>query len=165
VKIQYKNNKLTVAKNSNIFVLNKDIYAKALDYISRREYGVEELRTKLSLKFKDEKAVNGIIAILVDRSYLSDERFVKAFIELRSNRGYGPTWIRATLKNKMISTSIIDSILEQMDIDWFALAESVKNKKYGVNNSMSDKDKNKQFIFLKNRGFSMDQILNIYKEN
>jgi len=131
---------------------------KAMDYLARREHAQGELKAKLTSFGFDADIAEDAIAQLVHDGLQSDERFVEAFIRSRINQGKGPTRIRADLREKGVSGSLVDAGLEEADEDWYALARDVRLKKFGLATPLDFKEKARQMRFLQSRGFEQDQI-------
>lgn len=88
----------------------------------------------------------------------SDERFAESFIHHSLNKGQGPNKIRQELKQRGIDSALMEDVMEMKSIDWLALAEQVRLKKYGENLPSDYQNKAKQSRFLYSRGFTSDQI-------
>ncbi len=74
------------------------LFNKALAFLARREYSEKELYQKLCLKFPEEKTeIAKTIAILKEKQYLNNERFIEGLIRHRLNQGYGVNRIFAEL--------------------------------------------------------------------
>jgi len=131
-------------------------YAVAMRMLVRREYSRLELESKLGLKEYEETEISEAIDDLIERGYQSDQRFTEAFIKMRYNQGKGPVKIRGELKQRGIQSCDLS------EYNWYKLAKSIKNRKYGENIDLSYKDKSKQKRFLQSRGFELDQINEIY---
>ena len=131
---------------------------KAMDYLARREHAQEELRAKLTSFGFDADIAEDAIAQLIDDGLQSDERFVEAFIRSRINQGKGPAKIRADLREKGVSGSLVDVGLEEADEDWYALARDVRLKRFGPATPLNFKEKARQMRFLQSRGFEPDHI-------
>ena len=100
-------------------VETKACYACLLDMLSRRDYAIEEARTKLiSLGFSSD-ASRASVAKAVDFRFLDDRRFAAYYIEERKRRGWGRRRIEAELRHKGISISDIpgypDSYFDEDD--------------------------------------------------
>jgi regulatory protein len=60
---------------------------------------------------------------------------------------------------KGIDRSLLEKVIEELEVDWFELAQDAYNKKYS--NTPADleyKDKAKRVRYLMYRGFSYDEI-------
>ena len=131
---------------------------KALDLLSRREHSVAELRAKLVARDFDLDAIEIAIDALVQEDLVSDDRFAGAFVASRIRKGQGPIRIRGELRQREVADALIDRHLGQADVDWFELARSVRDRKYGLGGSIGYHERARQSRFLQHRGFSSEQI-------
>lgn len=134
----------------------KEIWNKAIQYLSRREYSRVELATKLfSIGEKDE----AMLDLLEEQGYLSDRRFAESFVRMRVNQGHGLNRIRFDLRKKGIGSDLLQTVLEELDVDWYALASELYQRKYRAPLEKNDhKERNKRIRFMSQRGYLMDEI-------
>ena len=130
----------------------------ALDCLSRREYGSQELLRKMLLKEHEQDISEQVLKELTEEDLLSDERFAEAMVSHGAFKGQGPRKIRHDLAKKSLDTHFVNAAFSASTIDWFALAKEVRLKKYGAENPKEWKDKAKQMRFMQTRGFELDQI-------
>ena len=140
------------------FSCPKEIRKKAMDFLARREYGLEELTKKLADKGYKRTVVEDELARLGDEGLQSDTRFAEAFVQSRINQGKGPVRIRADLAQRGIRDGVIEGALESATIDWFELAGNERRKKFGTAAPADFKEKARQMRFLQYRGFEQDHI-------
>jgi len=131
---------------------------KALDLLSRREHSVAELRAKLITRDFDSDAIEVAIEALIQEDLVSDDRFAAAFVTSRTRKGQGPIRIRGELRRREVADELIDRHLEQVNVDWFRLARSVRERKYGADGPIDFHERARQSRFLQHRGFSSEQI-------
>ena len=131
---------------------------KAMDYLARREHGRGELLDKLTRSGFDSDAADDAVAQLIEDGLQSDERFAEAFVRSRINQGKGPLVIRADLRQRGLTSSLIDIALEEADENWYALARDVRLKKFGPDTPCEFREKARQMRFLQTRGFEQDHI-------
>ncbi|KZY37538.1 hypothetical protein A3752_15035 [Oleiphilus sp. HI0081] len=136
---------------------------KAVDLLSRREHSEHELREKLQGKGYEEALVEQAVQSMLDAGYLSDERYVRMIIRSSYEKGHGPQKIRFKLQQKGVKSSMVNEGFEAFEGDWFALAQSLRLRKF--REPLNDKDralyykeKSRQMRFLAGRGFTMEQI-------
>lgn len=130
---------------------------KALQLLSRREHGKEELRRKLTATESDADLVAELLLWLQEQDWLSDERFAQQFVRSKSYSGYGPIRIRMDLRQKGVENTIIERALEQAEVSWLEQARSVWSKKFHKP-AKNWQEKAKQQRFLAYRGFEDKQI-------
>ena len=126
--------------------------------LARREHSGAELRVKLAAKGFPADIINDALSDLYRSGWLSDERFVEAFLRVRSERGYGPVRIRAELKERGIDDELIAMHLDPRDSSWLRRLQGVRVKRFGAERPAEFADKARQMRFLQARGFTAEQI-------
>jgi len=139
-------------------VTTQSITARAVNLLSRREHSKAELRTKLLKAAFELDEINDTIDKLAAADIQSDDRFAENYLRYRSQRGFGSQKIRLELKERGVHSDIINTAFEQAEIDWFELAVTVRNKRFGEQVPEDLKDRAKQQRFLQYRGFTHEQI-------
>jgi len=134
------------------------IYQSAMNMLARREHSVFELTRKLQQKDFPSEMVTEVVERLVADNLLSDERFAEAYLRMRSARGFGLQRIRLEMKERGIASELISDAIEQSDVDWYALANDVRGRKFGEQYPQEFALRAKQMKFLQYRGFSHEQI-------
>ena len=129
-----------------------------MSWLTRREYGRQELLDKLVQRGCDEDAATGIVAALVTEGLVSDERFIEALLHVRRVRGYGPLYIRRELEEKGIDRGTIERWLDAGSREWVEDVKRVYKKKYGGKQPASLAERAKRTRFLQSRGFTHEQI-------
>ena len=147
-------------KNNYSRCLNSAIYSLAM-----REHSRKEIYNKLTRKdFAKDVNLDTLLDELETKDYLNEQRFTESFIRYRSQRGQGPNKISNELKQRGISSSVINMTMSAAKINWYALASEQRIKKFGEVIPANFKDKAKQMRFLANRGFDSETIRNITKQ-
>jgi regulatory protein len=136
-----------------------------MDYLARREHGVQELTRKLINHGFDGIAVEAAIDTLLDDGLLSDSRFAEAFIHSRLQRGSGPQKIRAELRQRGISEDLISLGMEAVEDVWRLRVREVREKKFGSARPRDFRERNRQMRFLQQRGFTKDQIYSVFRDD
>ncbi|MGD8999572.1 MAG: regulatory protein RecX [Granulosicoccaceae bacterium] len=138
------------------------MYDKALQSATRmlasREHSVLELTRKLQQKDFPPEIVDRVVTGLLDGRLLSDARFAETYVRMRSARGYGPVRIRMELRERGVDDATIRQYLDTDEVDWYALAEEVRERKYGADAPSDYAQKAKQMRFLQYRGFANSHI-------
>ena len=153
------------------------LYQRALEYALLRPHSQKEMRDYLkkktlnkAVRVKNQKTgeyqtkqkegfdaslVEPVLARLVERGYVDDERFAKLWIENRSTRkGISQKKLRLELQSKGISQDIIDACLSEGARDERKELEKViakKAKKYP--------DEQKLIQYLLRQGFNYSDVL------
>lgn len=142
----------------------KAIMRKAVALLALRERSRAELVQKLSDFFSgtDSALIESVLDELESKKYLSDERFARVRLMLRSSR-YGDRRLRDELRQSGISESSIDSAFEDLKETEYERAKALWDRKFG-GVAKDPKEKAKQFRFLASRGFSF-RVINRILEN
>ncbi len=141
--------------------LRKQIKFYAIELLSRREHSRGELITKIAKKFPDNTNSGLVIGILDElelAGYQSDERFIEAFVNSRISRGQGPLRITQELRHRGLDSDIITDWVDAKNTQWYELARQTRERKFGLEDPETPKDKNKQLRFLQYRGFTPEQV-------
>lgn len=136
----------------------KKIRKKAMDFLARREYGRSELIDKLANAGYDTDLVEVEVDRLADEGLQSDERFAGSFVQSRINQGKGPVRVRQDLKERGMASALVDDALSAAGCDWFELARSVRERKFGAALPTDFAEKARQMRFLQYRGFESEQV-------
>ena len=134
------------------------IRLSAMGMLAGREYLRSQLATKLENKFDNSPLIPAVLDQLAAENLQSDHRFIEAFIRSRISRGQGCTRIRLDLKTRGSDSYVVNQLLDQAEVDWFELAKTTAQQKFGDNYPVDVKEKAKRMRFLQYRGFSFDQI-------
>ena len=132
--------------------------------LARREHSARELDRKLGISDTGRKVIAEVISQLQREGLQSDRRFTDSYIHSRIEKGYGPSRIAHELKEKGISEDLIRELLSAMKADWPACISRVREKKFGHANPGSFREQARQARFLQYRGFSSEQIRDLFKE-
>ncbi|MBU2677247.1 MAG: recombination regulator RecX [Gammaproteobacteria bacterium] len=131
---------------------------KAMDFLARREYGHTELVKKLIGKGFQPAAAEAAVAKLAGEGLQSDQRFAENFAQSRINQGKGPVRIRLELGQRGIGDAAVDSVLDNVAVNWTEMAREIRARKFGSSRPADFKDKARQMRFLQYRGFEAEQI-------
>ena len=92
----------------------------------------------------------------------SDARFTDALLHNRIEKGYGPSWIARELQDKGVSDDLIETALYSGEVDWYACAARVHEKKFGGSKPDSFRERARQSRFLQYRGFTGEHIRGVF---
>ena len=140
-----------------------EIKQQAIKYLSYREYGADELCLKLNSRFINTIVIRDAIEQLQLEGLQSDLRFSESYIQSRVNRGYGRYYIENMLKLKGIAKDDIKRAFDECEIDWSEVIYRVWQKKFSDCFPNNASEKSKQTRFLLSRGFSSQQIIDVFK--
>ena len=105
------------------------LYNRALNYLSRREYSRVELERKLQTLSDNQEIISNVLDELAHKNLQSDERFVEMTINSKSSK-YGSLRISDTLRQKGIDSDTIQNNLPDKNSE-ITNALSVLYKKFG----------------------------------
>ena len=145
--------------------MNKDTLHKSIDLLSRREHTLKELMQKLLQRGHFRTDIDEVFAFLVEENYQSDFRAAECIFRNRVSRGYGWLYIKNELKQKGVSSDVVQSIHQEQDTNWYQQVEMTYDKKFSGSPINDQKEKAKRLRFLQYRGFSMDEILSVLNTN
>jgi regulatory protein len=131
---------------------------KALRALARREYGVEELKRKLSASGFDPKEVEETVRDLAGRGMVSDQRFTEALARNRRERGYGPLRVRHELRQRGVAEEEFSALVNEDDPAWVEKMETLRRRRFGVALPKTYQEWARQARFLQGRGYSGEQI-------
>ena len=134
----------------------------AIHFLAKRDLTRKELYLKLRRFSKDESLIEGVLNNLENDTLLSNDRFIEGFIHSRIQKGHGPIRISRDLIKKGIDREKIRLELESTQIDWCAIAEKIRHKKFGSILTLASKDRTKQIRFLEYRGFPLNVIMALF---
>lgn len=132
-------------------------------YLARREHSRAELRTKLLPHAQEGEDIEAVLDELAKRNWLSDARAVEQVINQRRQR-FGVQRIAQELRQKGIADQLISEALPQLKATELETAREVWLKKFGMP-AQDRKEQAKQARFLQSRGFSMEVILKVLRDN
>ena len=92
----------------------ENIYPAALAYLTRRDYGVEELRQRLLLRGADPELTEDTIQRLLRQKYLDDRRFALGRVRQRREfNGRSRVFVRQELRELGIDEELIQQALDE----------------------------------------------------
>ena len=127
----------------------------AVRYLTRREYGVEELRQKLLQRGADSVITDTVVGDLAEENLVSDERFTDMYVRMRIRRLFGPLKIRGELRGRGIADYLIDKAMPDGQETWFDAASQWAGKK--CQGELDYAARAKIYRSLMNRGFTHEQ--------
>lgn len=98
---------------------------------------------------------------LISHHYLDDSRLIEKEIKKQLAKRHGPSRIKQELRQKGLELLAIEQALEDLDVDWFELAEELRIKKFGDELPTDPKEKAKQIRYLQYRGHAMGIIIEL----
>lgn len=132
-----------------------EVHEIAVRYLTRREYGVEELRQKLIQRGADSETAGKVVADLADSNLVSDQRFTEMYVRTRLHQLYGPVKIRGELRSRGISDHEINQAMPTEREIWFDIASQWAGKR--CHGELDYAGRVKIYRGLMNRGFTHEQ--------
>lgn len=141
-----------------------NLKAKAIDFLSRRDYSYSELYNKLKKYSTDLDAIKFVVDEMVSNKYLNEERFIENFIYNKSKK-YGSLKVKHLLQTKVSNQELVNDLYQQAEIDELTIARQIWERKFKGEVAISPNDRAKQIRFMISRGFSLDLIFKLLKIN
>ena len=132
-----------------------EVHEIAVRYLTRREYGIEELRQKLLQRGSDQAIAEKVVSGLADENLVSDQRFTEMYVRTRMRRLFGPLKIRGELRSRGISDFLIAQELSFEQETWFENASQWAEKR--CHGELDYAWRVKLYRALMNRGFTHEQ--------
>lgn len=141
--------------------LEPSLRARALRLLARREHSRLELQRKLAPHAQDPDELETLIADLVRRGWLSEQRVVEQVIHARRSK-FGSQRIRQQLIDKGIAEELVTQALPQLRDGDAEAARALWQRKFGkLPRDMAERAK--QVRFMQSRGFALETVLRIIK--
>lgn len=135
----------------------------ALNLLARREHSVLELRHKLSQRGFERAVIDPVLAHLSAENYLSDQRFAEVYSHSRADRGYGPLRIRSELRERGIDDATVNAVLTELDDFWLPKLSQLQRKRFGDTTRLEFAERARQTRFLRQRGYTLEQINRLFQ--
>ena len=132
-----------------------DVRDIAVRYLSRREYGIEELKRKLVQRGAETDLVEQVVADFSEQNLVSDERFTEMYVRMRIRRLFGPLKIRGELRQRGIADHVISVAMQVDEETWLDAAATWAAKR--VRGELDFAGRAKLHRSLMNRGFNHGQ--------
>jgi len=131
--------------------------AFAYRLLGRREYSVFELDRRIRQKWPEATGVGELVEALLAENLVSDERYTESFVRFRLQRFQGPQKIKAALRSKGVSDTLISRELDAHSEEWSELAVQWLQRQHG--GAIDFEDKKKYYRRLMSRGFTHSQAM------
>ena len=130
----------------------------ALNWLSRRDYSESQLSQRLSRQGGEHSDIAQVIAWCKRENYLDESRYVQMMVRSRVGKGYGLNYIVQECRQQQIPKEQVMQCAAELEIDWFAQACQLYQKKYGQSEVTDYKERLKRMAYMQRRGFSNEQI-------
>lgn len=133
--------------------------------LAKRDRSSGEMKTKLTELGLSRGAVSFAVAEMIERGYVNDAEYAHRVALYYANAGYGPYRISTELKKKEFPQETVESETDAVsrEFDFAASVLEVCERKYGDVSDADYAQKAKISAFLSRRGFSFEQISNIFR--
>ena len=140
----------------------QELYEHAVTLLAKRDYSSGEIYRHLKRNSPDEETIiETVMERLISHHYLDDSRLIEKEMVRQLNKKHGLIRIKQELKQKELDSLLIEQALEDLDVDWFELAEELRTKKFGNTLPNDAKEKAKQVRYLQYRGHSIGIIMEL----
>ena len=141
--------------------MSKELKDKALRMLARREHSRAELARKLGAE-ADGEELRALLDRLEETGLLSDARYAEAYVAARGAR-FGAARLRHDLRASGVGEEIIEAVLPADAGEEIARAREVWRRRFAA--PATDRAGfARQARFLLGRGFAMDVIRKVLKE-
>ena len=135
-----------------------------MNALSRREHSEKEIYLKFVNLVNSKDTLLEEILKLKEEGLISNQRYAEAYIRSRFHSGFGPIRIKYELEKKGVIEAIIKTAFQETDLDWDDKLKREFKKKYESNDMKSSND-NKISKFFLYRGFDLEKISKLIKNN
>lgn len=116
--------------------------------LSKQDYSIKELKTKLLLKYREKHIIDEIIKEFREKNYLDDYEYGRSYVR---NHNYGKKKMEFMLFQKGLSQDIIREVIGENSEN-----EIEEIKKLWI--KFGDKEKEKKILSLMRKGFGYQDI-------
>ncbi len=116
--------------------------------LSKQDYSIKELKTKLLLKYREKHIIDEIIKEFREKNYLDDYEYGRSYVR---NHNYGKKKMEFMLFQKGLSQDIIREVIGENSEN-----EIEEIKKLWI--KLGDKEKEKKILSLMRKGFGYQDI-------
>ena len=135
-----------------------------MNALSRREHSEKEIYLKFVNLVNSKDILLEEILKLKEEGLISNQRYAEAYIRSRFHSGFGPVRIKYELEKKGVIKTTIKTAFQETDLDWDDKLKSELKKKY-ESNDMKNLNINKISKFFLYRGFDLEKISKLIKNN
>ena len=135
----------------------------ALGLLARREHSILELHHKLSRRGFTPAQVESVLERLVEQNLLNETRYAEVYAQGRVDKGYGPLRIRRELRERGVPDAIVSAVLAELDEDWMPKLTQLHRKRFDAVRPRAMAEEARQMRFLRQRGFTLEQIQALFK--
>lgn len=151
------------------YIVNNTIYTKAYQkadrFIGYKMRTEKEVRNKLNEDGYTNDIIERVISTMIKYKYIDDEAYAIMYAkDCKNIKKWGPKRIKAELYTRGITTTVIDNVLESLDIADIDNVITELLEKRIKNTPIDLREKQKHFNFLLRRGFNYEDIKRIIEK-
>ena len=137
----------------------------AFYYLNKRRYTKKELIEKLINKDYSPDIANDVADYLEEAKYIDDADYARRFImDAVRIKKYGIVRIKNDLMSKGVNLTVIDEVINNLEIDTDSVLESLIETKSRNIDLDDEKQLNRLYGFLLRRGFKYGEIKDALNE-
>lgn len=137
----------------------------ALWWVARMHLHSERLHKKLLERGADRQVADELIAQFQQQGWLDDQRWLHRWLEEKQKK-YAPRKVLALLQSQGYSAATLEAARSVLDTrDGTQNLREFFRKRYGRVDRSNRKEKERVIRALVRRGFSLDQVLEVWREN
>lgn len=125
-------------------------------FLTQREHSRAELTQKLAAHAESNEQIEALLDDLVRQGFLSDARYAETVARTRGTR-FGSQRVAHELRQKGVPDSLVNKTISELRDGDLATARVIWQKKFGSLPKDAE-EKARQVRFLQSRGFSLDTI-------
>jgi regulatory protein len=132
-------------------------------FLARREHSRAELAQKLTPHAESDEQIAALLDDLVRQGFLSDARYAEMVARTRGAR-FGSQRVAHELRQKGVPDSLVNETIRELRESDLATARVIWEKKFGAF-PKDAQDKARQVRFLQSRGFGLDTIFMLLRDD
>jgi regulatory protein len=136
---------------------------RAMRFLARREHSRAELTQKLAPHAESNEEIEALLDDLVRQGFLSDVRYAEMVARTRGAR-FGSQRVAHELRQKGVPASLVNKTIRELREGDLATARAIWQKKFGAL-PKDAKEKARQVRFLQSRGFHLDTIFTLLRDD
>ncbi len=140
-----------------------ELRAAALNLLARREHSALELQHKLAQRGGTAATIAQVVQTLQAEGWQDDARFAEVYASSRFDKGYGPLRLRRDLQERGIAAAVVTTVLATFADQWSDRLQRLRRRRFGEPLPTTPAEQARQVRFLRQRGYTMDQIMPLFK--
>ena len=142
-----------------------DVRRVALNLLAQREHSRLELHHKLSRRGYAPAVIAVVLEHLVAEDLLNEHRYAELYAHSRFDKGYGPVRIQLELRGRGVGGEIITAVLADLEEYWMPKLAELQRKRFGTVIPRDVAGRAQQIRFLRQRGFTSEQIDRLFRSS